>query len=205
VKARLALAASALLLALTGCEGESTENATQQASDNPTGTASTTATPQPRRTTGPGTYTFTADGGGTGTLQVPGSAVPEIEELRGIVNAVPVTYISAAVDNREGTKFINMYSLSIFTPEGKELKYRGVSPYLDDLREMLPADAPPEVFNRYIDVSNAYLDDASPLEVKDFVLVGPDVPAQITGITVYPTGGFPPVKAEPALAPESRR
>lgn len=89
-----------------------------------------------------------------------------------------------------------MYSLSIFTPEGKELEYKGVSPYLDDLRRMLPADAPPEVFNKFIDVSDAYLDDASPLEVKNFVLVGPEVPAQMTGITVYPTGGFPPVNAE---------
>jgi hypothetical protein len=119
VKARLALAVSALLLALTGCDGESTENATQQGPDNATGAASTTASSQPRRTTGPGTYTFTADGGGTGTLQVPGSAVPEIEELRGIVNAVPVTYISATVDNRDGTKFINMYSLSISPPRGR--------------------------------------------------------------------------------------
>jgi hypothetical protein len=114
------------------------------------------------------------------------------------VNAPPVTYISAAVDNREGTKAINMYSLSIFTPEGKELKYKGVSGYLDDLRGRLPANAPSEVFNKFVDVSNAYLDDASPLEVKDFVMVGPEVPAQITGITVYPTGGFPPVNAEPA-------
>jgi hypothetical protein len=124
----------------------------------------------------------------------------EVEELRAIVNAPPVTYISAGVDNRDGTKSINMYSLSIFTPEGKELKYTGVSPYVDDLRAILPPDAPAEIFNRFIDVSDAYLDDASPLEVKNFVLVGPEVPAQISGITVFPTGGFPPVSA--AAAPE---
>jgi hypothetical protein len=196
VKARLALAALVLLFGPTGCEGGGFDwNASQPASDSSTGRS--TAFPAPKRTTGPGEYTFTADGGGTGTLQLPASPVAEIEELRLIVNAPPVTYISAAVDNRDGTKAINMFSMSVFTPEGKEVKYGRVSAYVDDLRSMLPADAPSHVFNKFVDVSNAYLDDASPLEVKDFVMVGPEVPEKITGISVYPTGGFPPVIAEP--------
>ncbi|WP_457965368.1 hypothetical protein M1E17_03045 [Arthrobacter sp. D1-29] len=194
MKARLALAGSALLIALTGCDGESIVDPTQQSSPVPT---AATASSEPRSITGPGTYTFTADGGGTGTLHVPGPAASDIEELRTMVGAPPVTYISAAVDNRKGTKAINMYSLRIYTPEGRELKYAGASPYVDDLRRRLPPDTPSEVFNKFIELSDAYLDDASPLEVKNFVLVGPEVPAQITGITVYPTGGFPPVSAEP--------
>jgi len=185
----------ALLFVLTGCEGGFDSDATRPASDSSSMPAA--PTPALKRTTGPGAYTFTADGGGTGTLQLPAAPVPEIEELRSIVNAPPITYISAAVDNRDGTKAINMFSLSVFTPEGKEVKYSGVSAYVDDLRSMLPADAPSHVFNKFVDVSNAYLDDASPLEVKDFVMVGPEVPDRITGISVYPTGGFPPVKAEP--------
>lgn len=115
-----------------------------------------------------------------------------------MVSAPPVTYITAKVDNREGTEFINMYSLSIFTPEGKELKYKEVSAYIDELQRKLPENAPSQQYNRFVDVGNSYLDGAPPLAVKDFILVGPEVPAQITGITVSPTGMFNPVPAEPA-------
>lgn len=56
---------------------------------------------------------------------------------------------------------------------------------MDELQAKLPQDAPSSVYNRFVDVGNSYLDGASPLEVKDFVMVGPKVPSKITGITVY--------------------
>lgn len=148
---------------------------------------------------GPGKYTFTASGGGTGLIQVPAPGpAQDLEELRAIVKAPPVTYLAVTVDNRKGSEFINMYGVSIFTPEGKELTYKEAHAYVEELRNKLPPDVPSSVWNKFADVGNSYLDGASPLEVKDFTMVGPEVPSQITGITVSPTGMFNPVNAEPA-------
>jgi hypothetical protein len=125
-----AVAAITLVLSLVGCGGESTGTGP---TSGPT-TAGPESTPPPaQRITGPGTYTFKALSGGTGTLQVPGAPNADIEELRPLVGAPAVTYISAAVDNRQGSAGINMYSISIFTPAGQELEYKGAHTYVDEL------------------------------------------------------------------------
>lgn len=113
------------------------------------------------------------------------------------MNAPPVTYITGTVDNREGTEPIRMVAMSIFTPEGREFKYEEAFDYVNELREKVPTDAPLQQRNKYVDVANSYLDPVPPLAVKDFVLVGPEVPDQIAGITVAPEGKFNPVPAEP--------
>lgn len=170
--------------------------------DGPTGDAASAsqaaATPEETtQTYSPGTFTFTTSGGGTGVLELPAPTVPEIEELRQLVGGEPVEYITAAVDNRKGSDPINMYEVQIFNPEGRQYTYSGVDSYLSELRNRLPKDAPAETYNRFVDLSNAYLDDAAPLEVKNFVLVGEPVPTEITGVTVYATGVFDPVSATP--------
>ena len=142
----------------------------------------------------PGTYMFEASGA-KGTIEVPGKPVAEVESLRALVKAPAVTYLTVHVDNRQGTEGVNMYGVSLFTPAGEELKYEGVSTYIDSLR---PGDAPAETYNKFINASNKHLGMADPHEVKDFVLTGPPVPAEFTSVTVCPTGAYDPVEAVPA-------
>jgi hypothetical protein len=146
---------------------------------------------------GPGEYEFTVPTGGKGTLTIPAEPLEEIESLRTLVQGEPVTYITGTVDNRDGSEAVNMYGVSIFTPEGEELEYKGADSYADELRNLLPDNAPSETHNRFIDTSNKHQIFVKPLAKGDFVLVGPSVPQEITGITVYPTGGFDPVQATP--------
>lgn len=146
---------------------------------------------------GPGEFTFTADGGGTGVLQLPGTAVPEIEELRKLVKGPAVDYVTARVDNRAGTQPVNMNEIQVFDPDGRQYTYTGAAAYIWDLQQQLPDGTPVPVYNKYVDLHNQYLDDAAPKEAKDFVLVGEPVPEQISGVTVYAAGGSNPVEASP--------
>lgn len=184
-------------------------NAAGCASPGGTGTGPTadasspTATATPTKTLmGPGQYEFTAPSGGQGTLTIPAEPVAEIESLRALVDGEPVTYLTGTADNREGSEAINMYGVSIFTPEGEELQYKSADTYVDELRNMLPDDAPSETYNLFIDASNKYQIFVKPLAKADFVLVGPTVPKEITGISVYPSGGFDRVEATPAGLPD---
>lgn len=131
-------------------------------------------------------------------MEIPAEPVAEIEELRLLVNGAPVTYLTAAVDNRHGSVAITMDSVSIFTPAGVEFTYEGASEYVDRLRRSLPANAPAETQNRFLDVSRSHLEPAPPLGMKDFVLLGPEVPQEIREIIVAPTAGFHPIRAVPA-------
>lgn len=146
----------------------------------------------------PGKYRFNAATGATGMMEIPAPPVPGIEELRTFVNEAPVTYLTAVVDNRQGSVAINMDSVSIFTSEGTEYRYKSAADYINELREALPADAPSEARSRFDELLNAHLGEAPPLGAKDFVLVGPAVPSEMSEIIVHPTSGFHPVPAVPA-------
>jgi len=190
---RLLLPIAVTVILTTGCGSP-----TPAASPDVAGTPST-ATPAPSKTImGPGEYTFTVPSGGKGTLTIPAKPVAELDSLRALVKGEPVTYVTGTVDNRDGSEAINMYGVSIFTPEGEELKYKGADSYVDGLRDRLPENAPSETYNRFIGASNKHQIFVKPLAKHDFVLVGPAVPKEITGITVYPTGGFGEVQATPA-------
>jgi hypothetical protein len=143
----------------------------------------------------PGSFTFENATGAKGTMEIPGKPDPEIERLRALVKGPKVTYLTVHVDNRQGTEAVNMYGVSIFTPAGEELKYTGADKYIDSIR---PGDAPAEVYNQFIAAGNKHIEMANPKGVKDFVLTGPAVPTEITGVTVYPTGISDPVEAAPA-------
>jgi hypothetical protein len=144
---------------------------------------------------GPGEYTFESLAGAKGVMQIPGKPDAEIEKLRALVKGPAVTYLTVHVDNRQGAANVNMYGVSVFTPEGEELKYTNADTYIDSLR---PSDAPASVYNQFIEAGNKHMASAKPKSVKDFVLTGPPVPEVITGVTVYPTGMSDPVDALPA-------
>jgi hypothetical protein len=196
------------MLLAAGCEGpapfqtdsEPPEVSGPQPTQAPTSPQPTPAqTPMPVSTIlRPGKYRFNAATGATGMMEIPAPPVAEIEELRSLVNEAPVTYLTAVVDNRQGSVAINMDSVSIFTPEGAEYRYQSASDYINKLREALPAEAPAGTRSRFDDLFISHSGEAPPLAVKDFVLVGPPVPKEMSEIIVHPTSGFHPVPAVPA-------
>ncbi len=199
----LSLTGLIFVLLAAGCDGPApfqTDTGPPEVSGpQPTQTPTAAQTPMPSSTIlRPGNYRFNAATGATGTMEIPAPPVPEIEELRRLVKEAPVTYLTAVVDNRHGSVAINMDSVSIFTPEGAEYRYQSASEYITRLRDALPADAPAETRTRLDDLFIAHSGEAPPLGMKDFVLVGPPVPNEMSEIIVHPTSGFHPVPAMPA-------
>jgi hypothetical protein len=143
----------------------------------------------------PGTYTFETPSGAKGTIELPGKPDAGVEALRVLGKGPKTTYVTVHVDNRQGSEDVNMYGISVFTPAGEEVRYEGASQYIDSIT---PKNAPSEVTNKFIAGYNKHNDVASPRAAKDFVLTGPAVPAEITGVTVYPNGAYDPVEAQPA-------
>lgn len=184
-------------LLLTGCAGGSAPAEPAQAPTTQADVAGPTETPTATPTImKPGRYTFENATGAKGIMQIPGKPDAEIERLRALAQGAPkVTYLTVKVDNRQGTEGVNMYGVSIFTPAGEELQYKNVDDYINSIR---PGDAPAEIYNQFIEAGNKHMAMANPKGVKDFVLSGPAVPAEIAGISVYPAGGFDPVEAVPA-------
>jgi hypothetical protein len=180
---RFAILTAAVLLT-AGCDAPS-------ASPAPDTVAPTTEAPKVLK---PGSYTFEASGA-NGTIEVPGKPVAEVEALRALAKAPGVTYLTVKVDNRAGTEGVNMYGVSIFTPSGEELEYKGAGEYINDITPS--GDVPTETYNKFIHAGNKLSVYADPKSVKEFVLVGPKVPAEFTAVTVYPTGAYNPVEAVP--------
>ena len=173
-------------LALTSCAAQATQ---------PT-TPSATPTTEAPKILKPGAYTFENTTGTKGTLQIPGQPDAEIENLRALAGSTPaVTYLTVHIDNRAGTVGANMYGVSIFTPAGEELQYKNADDYIGSIT---PSGAPAAVYNQFIEAGNKHMAMAKPKAVKDFVLTGPAVPAEISAITVYATGMSDPVDAVPA-------
>lgn len=195
--------AAAVLLAGAGCSAEA-EPGTDAGFPPVTETAPPVEVSPPPM--GHGEYEFTdVTGAGLGVLTLPSEADPEIEELRAAVGADPVTYLTAEVDNRQGVDSMNMYQVAVYTPEGEELVFNGADAYLDETRDLIPADADGlaadvDLYNQFIEVSNKHRDSASVGEKKRFVLVGqfPELPEEISRVAVYPNGGFDEVDAFPA-------
>jgi hypothetical protein len=143
---------------------------------------------------GPGSYTFESVAGATGTVEVPGKPVPEIESLRALGKGPAVTYLTVKVDNRKGSAYVNMYGVSVIDPAGKEYKYTGADQYISSIT---PKDAPAVTYNKFINAGNKYMEGADPGTVKEFVLTGPALPKQFAIVRVYPSGAYDPVDALP--------
>lgn len=197
---------SIALLLLTGCASD-TEPAAEPAVET-TAQATPTQTPVvsepsplPEETTeepapetmGPGAYTFQADTGGAGTLNVPGEAPADLEALREQAGAEPVTYLTGNFDNRAGTESFDVYTITIYDPEGNAYEYLPASDWVFDI---IPEEAPAEIYNQYIDASNSLTSVIDPLQRADYVMVGPAIPEEITGISV--SSGFTEIPATPA-------
>ena len=143
----------------------------------------------------PGQYTFRNANDAVGTMSIPGTPDPEVEKLRALVGGEAPTYVTATVDNQKGTEDVAMRAVSIFTPDGQELKYENASTYVDQLR---PPGAQAEVYNVFIKLAAKLKAQAKPGTVRDFVLVGPPVPEVFSGVKVHLNGMADPVDAVPA-------
>jgi hypothetical protein len=143
---------------------------------------------------GPGSYSFESVAGATGTVEVPGKPVPEIESLRALGKGPAVTYLTVKVDNRKGSAYVNMYGVSVIDPAGKEYKYTGADQYINSIT---PKDAPAETYNKFIHAGKKYMEGADPGTVKEFVLTGTALPKQFAIVRVYPSGMTDPVDALP--------
>ena len=190
---RLAMLAAVVIFA-TGCAAPAATTPATTAAPEPATQSAPEVTPTPV-VLGPGEYTWENATGAKGTMSIPGKPDPEIERLRTLAGGKPTTYITVKVDNRQGSVGVNMYGISIFTPEGEELEYRNADEYISSLR---PDDAPAEVYNQFIEAGNKHMAMANPKAVKTFVMTGPALPETFTGVTVYPTGTSDPVDALPA-------
>lgn len=188
-------------LLLTGC-GESLEPSSEVAAQPPTATAPPTI-PGPAGTTTapeplvfrPGSYTFESDGGGTGTIEAPGAPPAELEALREQAGAEPVTYLTGHFDNRDGTTSFDVYTITVYDPEGNAYDYLPASEWLGEIRPSTK-EVTSDVYNQYIDASNDLNNVITPFHRADYIMVGPELPAEITGIRV--SSGYTDVMATPA-------
>ncbi|NKX56283.1 hypothetical protein [Arthrobacter mobilis] len=192
------LLSAALVVGLTGCgSGSAGEGAVPAATENPAAAPASSAPAALPAAFGPGEYYFEYKGA-TGRITLPSKPDAEIEEIRDMAGAGPVTYATVKVDNRKGTEHINMYEISVYSPEGEKFTFSGAASALDNWEidsEVVGTDA----YNRKVDVYNKHIEGADPLQVQDFVMVGQfaELPKEFTGMNVMPTGGFDSVLAVP--------
>lgn len=193
-------------LLLTGCSSDPAESdaseqePTRSASAEPTADTETTEeadTGEQGSTVsimGPGSYTFESEDGAAGTLEVPGELNPEIEEYRIAAGSQPVAYLTGNLDNRTGTEFFDVYTITMYDAEGNEYAYQPAQDYLSEVAPSSEESA--EAYNAYVDLQNSLTTVFDPLERGDFIMVGPEVPEEITGIMI--NNGFEDFPAAPA-------
>lgn len=191
----LPLGVAALLL--SGCSGESPESE-PAAKDAPASSVPSTASTVDSSTAtvdamGSGPYTFDTGMGTVGSLAVPGEAPADVEELRTIIGEQPVAYLTGNLDNREGAEVFDVYAISVFDSEGNKYDYEPVEDYLHSITSI---EAPDEIYKKYRAAYDKYDSVFDPLERGDFVMVGPELPVEIAGVSV--SNGFEDFGAMPA-------
>lgn len=189
--AALALVASIAMLAV-GCAPAA------EPSPTPTAVAEApTETPEPPRVyPANADYFFVSGEGAVGKFAFPGESNASIEELRNIVGAAPVTYVTVVVDNRQGAAPVNMYELAAFDPDGRKYTFSTVDTFMDDWMTTIGTDTNEEIelYNRFVDAVNANMIYAEVGMVATFVMASADVdlPAEFSRITVQASGGMTP-------------
>lgn len=148
----------------------------------------------------PGEFIFVSTYNTVGKIQLePADPVAELEELRDIAAADPVTYVMAKVDNRKGEVLANMYSILVYDAAGKEYELKNAHEIVDEWRSSTGEDLPAETYNQFIEVGNEHMKEAMPGAVKEFVMVGEfvDFPKEFVKVMVNANGGMDPVPAVP--------
>ena len=199
-------------LALVGCgstettsdEPQSAEEAQQEYADQLESGEAQGPPPMPA-----GEYEAYAEAGGTIVMQIPADpadeTLTEIEAYREAVNAEPVTYLIADVDNRQGHDSIGMRNVYIYDKDGNEYQFSGVSEYISDIEPVTDWASEDETYSlvdgteisrdQYFELSstgtdlhNEHMYGASAAERKTMILVheGTDLPNEFTRVAVQP-------------------
>lgn len=186
----------AVALLLAGCSSAGTppETSSSQpapppvASEQPSETVSPEADLDPK--TGDasvlrkgGGFFFVSSENAIGKFTLPEKPKPEFEELRKIGKGAPVTYALVQIDNREGTAYANMYALNVYDDAGAKYEFTTISETIGEWRDEVGSDDT-DLYNRFVDVSNAHLDGVDPGMVGEIWMVTegelPDTFSQIT-------------------------
>ncbi|MBV7412333.1 hypothetical protein KRX56_06270 [Dermabacteraceae bacterium TAE3-ERU27] len=176
------------------------------------------ATPEGVEATAPGTYEALSEDGAVVTLELPSTEnFPEVSKLLSDMHAGEegdYSYVLADVDNRQGTKYVNMFLVLVTDPEGHEYQYRTVQNSLEDL-EALPKEVSDgkyalndgteiskEEYYRLSDAMHKHAtgplsEGVNPHARRKLLLVGPKLPKKFTSVQVYPSGIFELVFATP--------
>lgn len=140
-----------------------------------------------------GSYTFESGDGAVGTLEVPGVAPADIEELRAAGGGETVAYLTGNLDNRNGSESFDVYTISVYDMDGNEYNYEPADDYLGNFP---PADTSADAYNPYLELKDKYGTVVDSMQRADFVMVGPVLPEQIAGVSV--SNGFDNFGATPA-------
>ena len=196
-------------LALVGCgsteatseEPQSREEAQQQYKDMLESGEAQGPPPMPA-----GEYTAQAEAVGTIVMQIPASTddelISQIEAYREAVNAEPVTYLIADVDNREGSDSIGMRKVKVFDAEGVEYEFTDAADLIEEWGPHYTSDYEYKMPNGDIipnDEANALREQESELHDnltgsvsaagRDTIILtyqGDDLPDEYTRVAVQP-------------------
>ena len=142
---------------------------------------------------GSGSYTFDTGTGTTGTLQLPGEPPADIEALRIASGGEAVAYLTGNLDNRQGAESFDVYTVSVYDLDGNKYEYEPADDYISSIK---PEDVFADDYRKYGEAQDGRSTVVDAMERKDFVMVGPELPAEIAGISV--SNGFEDFGAMPA-------
>lgn len=189
----LALVLGAIISA-PGCSAPATEQPppTTEVGEEPVDAIASEVEEEPRAYPAGADYFFVASDGAVGKFTFPGEPYAPAEEMRTIVGAPPVTYVTVVVDNRRGTAGVNMYELAAFDSAGRKYTFSTIDIFLDEWSQSVgtSTDDDVELYTRFVDTINANTIYADVGQVAKFVMASPDIelPSEFMRIAVQPSG-----------------
>lgn len=147
-----------------------------------------------------GEYFFQTADGAVGKFTFPGDPYPPVEEMRALVGAAPITYVTVVVDNRNGSVPVNMYELAAFDADGRKYTFQTVDQTLDQwMAGIGTSDEEISLYNQFVDAVNANMIYADIGQVAEFVMASEDtdLPAEFTRIAIQASGMGNEVEAVP--------
>lgn len=114
--------------------------------------------------------------------------------MRVEVGAPEVTYLTGNFDNRDGSESFDVHTINVYDTDGNEYAYQPAQDYIGDITPESDVVGV-ETYNRFIEAYNNASTVIEPLQRADFVMVGPELPAEIAGIVV--SNGFEDIPVSP--------
>jgi hypothetical protein len=186
-----------LVVTLAACSGDAPAGPDQ--ADGPTRSAPANAADPPVPITGSGAYTFT-HAGAAGTVTVPTATtdtrIAEYEEYRKLADAIGVTYVASAIDNRNGAETITMYRVVVITDDGRQIEAPNIGVRLATWRDAFSSSGSGNVqaYDRGVELEHA-LQPLPPGTSGTLINAAAQLVPSVARVFVYPTGGLDRVEA----------